>query len=53
MGINGLSSLLLMVCDGFEKAVEVLVCTVIVALEGIKAIGQINPKLRWIVPFQR
>ena len=30
-----------------------LIGTVIVALEGIEAIGQINPKLWWIIPFQR
>jgi hypothetical protein len=53
MGIDGLSSLLLMARNGFEEAVEMLVDTVIVALEVLKAAGQIHAQGWGIVPFQR
>jgi len=42
MSVDGLSSLLLMVRNGFEEAVKVLVDAVIVALEVLEAAGQIH-----------
>lgn len=53
MSVDGLSRLLLVVRNGFEKTVEVLVDAVIVALEVLKATGQIHTQGWGIVPFQR
>lgn len=53
MSVDGLSRLLLVVRNGFEEAVEVLVDTVIVALKVLKATGQIHTQSWGVVPFQR
>lgn len=53
MSVDGLPRLLLVVRNGFEEAVEMLVDAVIVTLEVLKATGQIHAQSWGIVPFQR
>lgn len=53
MGVNGLSRLLLVVRNGFEQTVEMLVDAVIVALEVLESTGQIHAQSWGIIPFQR
>lgn len=53
MGIDRLPSLLLMVHDGREKAIEMLVLAVIVFVELLEAIGQVCAQHHgWIIPLE-
>lgn len=54
MSIDGLPGLFLVVHDGRQEAVEVLILAVIMLVELLKAVGQVGAKHHgWIVPFER
>lgn len=52
LSINGFTRLLFMICDGPKEAIQMLVYTVIMAVESLKAVRQVCAEVWRVIPFQ-